>query len=303
MVTLYSLHEMRQEVNTRVSTLNARLIIVGNRKGKSPERSLFMEGSATIKIQELLVDSSLQPRVGGIDADHVRTLEETSESWPPLKVVQQGERYLLVDGFHRLEAARNLGFESVRVEVVDAPVDGDLHALAFALNAEHGRPLSLPDRRAFADRLLRAQPHLADREIARRCGLAANTVGAIRGRLEESAQIEQTTERVGHGGYVYRPQRKAGELPETDPVEAIGDFLVKRERRQQRRIARYLEQLAVALEDQYKLNGWETHEDAASACRAALDEERVTELAQELGSGAHNVLQVAIALGYENTKE
>jgi hypothetical protein len=262
-----------------------------------------MESSVDVRVQELTVDSSLQPRVGGVDADHVRALEETPEGWPPLKVVRQDAGYSLVDGFHRVEAARNLGLELIRVEVIDAPADGDLHALAFALNVEHGRPLSLTDRRAFADRLLRAQPYLADREIARRCGLAANTVGAIRERLEESAQIEQTTERVGHGGYVYRPPRNAGELPETDPVEAIGDFFVKRERRQQRRVARYLERLAVALEDQHKLKGWETHEDAAKACRAALDEERVADLAQELGSGAYHVLQVAIALGYEAPEE
>lgn len=127
-------------------------------------------------------------------------------------------------------------------------------------------------------------------------------MGSIRGRLEESAQIEQTAERVGYGGYVYKPRREAGELPEPDPVEALGDYLVKRERRQQRRIARYLEQLAVALDDQHKLKGWETHEDAAEACRATLDDERVAELAQELGSGAHNVLQVAIALGYDEVE-
>lgn len=262
-----------------------------------------MEGSVRIQIEELGVDLSVQPRVDGLDANHVRALEETPETWPPLKVVRQGEVFLLIDGYHRMEAARNLGLDTIQVEVADAPPDGDLQALAFALNAEHGRPLSLADRRAFADRLLRAQPHLADREIARRCGLAANTVGAIRGRLEESVQIVQTTERVGRGGYVYRPRRKDGELPETDPVESLSDFLVKRERRQQRRIARYLDRLALALEDQYKLKGWETHEDAASACRAALDEERVAELSQELGSGAYNVLKVAIALGYDEAKE
>ncbi len=262
-----------------------------------------MENSVNIKLRELMADSSLQPRVGGIDPNHVRALEETPEGWPPLKVVRQEGQYLLIDGFHRLDAARNLTLETIQVEVVDAPADGDLHALAFALNAEHGRPLSLVDRRAFAERLLRHQPYLADREIARRCGLAANTVGAIRGRLEQSAQIEQTTERVGHGGYVYRPPRNAGELPEADPVDSLGDFFVKRERRQQRRIARYLDRLALALEDQHKLKGWATNEDAAKACRVTLDKKRVAELAQKLGSGAHNVLQVALALGYKDTEE
>ena len=261
-----------------------------------------MESSASITIRELQVDPALQPRVGGVDADHVRALEERPDSWPPLKVVWREGRYLLVDGFHRLEAAKTLRLESVRVEVVEVSPGADLHELAFALNSTHGRPLSLADRRAYAERILCGQPHLADREIARRAGLAASTVGAIRGRLEQSAQIEQTTERLGQGGYLYKPRRETGELPDADPAEAIGDFFISRERRQQRRVARYLERLSVALGDQHKLKGWDTNEDAAKACTAALDEDRVAELAQELGVGAHNVLEVAIALGYEDAE-
>ncbi len=262
-----------------------------------------MESSVSVAVRELQADPSLQPRVGGVDADHVKALEERPDNWPPLKVVWRDGRHLLVDGFHRLQAAKNIGLESVRVEVVEVSPGADLHELAFDLNATHGRPLSLADRRAFAERMLRNQPHLADREIARCAGLAANTVGTIRGRLEESAQIEQTAERVGQGGYVYTSRRESGELPDADPMETIGDFFASRERRQQRRIARYLGRLSVALGDQHRLKGWETHEDAAEACRATLDDEQLAELAQQLGTGAHNVLQVAIALGYEDEEE
>jgi ParB-like chromosome segregation protein Spo0J len=261
-----------------------------------------MESSAKIWLKELKVDPSLQPRVSGTDPDHVRVLGEAHKAWPPLKVVRQDGRYLLVDGFHRLEAAQNLGLETVPVEVLQTPKDGDLRALAFSLNASHGKPLSLDDRRAFAERLLRDQSYLADREIGRRCGLSGNTVGAIRERLEESAQIEQLAERVGRGGYRHIVGRKAGELPDPASGEAIAELFKPQERRQQKRIARYLERLAVALEDQYGLEGWETHEDAADACREVLGGERAAELARRLGDGAHNVLMAAVALGYEDTE-
>lgn len=260
-----------------------------------------METVTELRIDDIMVDPSLQPRIDGLDADHVRELGEAPESWPPLKVVRRGEAYLLVDGSHRFEAARSLGLESISVEVVEAPPDKDLHALAFAFNAAHGRPLSLDDRRAFAERLLRAQPQLADREIGRRCGLSGNTVGAIRGRLEESAQIEQTAERVGRGGYRHTVGRRTGELPDPDPGEAIAELFKSQECRQQKRVARYLERLAVALDDQYGLEGWETHEDPAEACREVLGVQ-ATELAQRLGDGAHNVLMAAIALGYKDAE-
>src|SRR5215207_6390463 len=122
-----------------------------------------METVSEVQIGRLTVDPSLQPRVGGTDAAHVRALEEAPDSWPPLKAVPRDEAYLLVDGYHRLEAARNLRLESVRVEVVKVPSDEDLHELAFRLNATHGKPLSLVDRRTFAEGILRSQSHLADR--------------------------------------------------------------------------------------------------------------------------------------------
>ncbi len=261
-----------------------------------------MESGAKIWLKELKVDPSLQPRVSGTDPDHVRVLGEAHKAWPPLKVVRQDGRYLLVDGFHRLEAARNLGLETVPVEALQTPKDGDLRALAFSLNASHGKPLSLDDRRAFAERLLRDRPHLADREIGRRCGLSGNTVGAIRERLEESAQIEQTSERVGRGGYRHTVGRRAGDLPDPDPGVAIAELFKPQEHRQQKRVVRYLERLALALDDQYGLGGWETHEDAAEACRGVLGE-RAAELARRLGDGAHNVLMAAVALGYDEDAE
>ena len=80
----------------------------------------------------ILVDPDLQPRVGGLDAEHVAALQENPEAWSPLAVIDDGG-YLLVDGFHRLAAAQNLGLETVAVEVRTAPEDGDLKGLAFTL--------------------------------------------------------------------------------------------------------------------------------------------------------------------------
>lgn len=111
--------------------------------------------TAALKMDRILVDPALQPRVGGLDAAHIAALKENPEAWPPLVVVERGG-YLLVDGFHRYAAAQNVGLETVPVEVREMPADGDLHALAFALNAAHGRPLTLADRRGEAERLLGA---------------------------------------------------------------------------------------------------------------------------------------------------
>jgi ParB-like nuclease domain len=255
----------------------------------------------------IVVVPDVQPRIGGLDADHVRTLEASAGLWPPLVVVQQGERFLLVDGFHRFAAAQNLGLATVSVRIAPAPSDGDLRGLAFSLNAVHGRSLTLTDRRAEAGRLLRLHPEWADREIGRRCGLAQPTVAAVRTELERTAQIEQTATRVGQGGYTYSvganaKQRPPGELPGAGLGEIVGDavgrLFTTDERRGQRRIAQYLQRLAIALEDQAELTSWETAADAAEACRLVLGEGRAAQLAERLGWASRAVLDAAVALGF-----
>jgi len=267
---------------------------------------------AELPITAITTDVALQPRVEGIDPDHVRVLEDVHDTWPPLVVVDDDGGYVLVDGFHRYAAAQNLGLETVTVDVVDMPADGDLKALAFALNARHGRPLSLTDRRQEATRRLQDHPDWADREIGRRCGLAQPTIAKLRADLEAAAQIEQTDVRVGRGGYTYAvgtnsKQRPAGELPNEGVGErvsgAVGRLFTSDERRQQRRIAGYFRRLAIALEDGDDVDGWVTDAEAATVCRLVLGDEHAAELGDRLGRTSRNVLNVAIALGYRDDED
>jgi len=251
-----------------------------------------------LPLDRILVDPALQPRVGGLDPAHVAALQENAEAWPPLVVVERGG-YVLVDGFHRYAAAQNVGLETVPVEVREMPADGDLHALAFALNAAHGRPLTLADRRGEAERLLGADATVSNLDVARRTALSPTTVATIREQLEAAEQIPATEQRVSRSGVAYTPSspRQRGELPEVQETLSERLFSAK-DRREQRRLARYLERLAVALDDQYGFEAWQTATDAADACRAVLGDEDAAELGGRLGPAARNVLDVALGLGY-----
>lgn len=256
--------------------------------------------TTALKMDRILVDPALQPRVAGLDAAHVAVLQDNPEAWPPLVVVEQGG-YLLVDGFHRYAAAQNLGLETVPVEVREMPSDGDLRALAFALNAAHGQPLTLADRRGEAERLLCADATISNLDVARRTALSPTTVATIREQLEAAEQIPATDQRVSKSGVAYTPSspRQRGELP--DEQETLTERLfTAKDRRGQRRLARYLERLSVALDDQYGFASWAQASDAAEACRAVLGDEDSAELGSRLGPAARNVLDVALALGYED---
>jgi DNA-binding CsgD family transcriptional regulator len=260
-------------------------------------------------LDRITIVPDLQPRVAGLDEEHMRALQEASESWPPLVVVQQGNAVVLVDGYHRYAAAQNLGLSRVPVRVVPPPPDGDLHALAFALNAVHGRPLTLTDRRAEAERLLSHGPEVSNMEVSRRAGLSPTTIAALRTRLEEEAKITPAPERVGADGTRYpaipsRSERAAGELPEQgfgDLVgQTVGRLFTSEERRQQRQVASYFKRLAVALEDGDDLAGWETADDAAEACVLVLGKDEAADLGERLGHTSANVYDVARALGYDD---
>lgn len=265
-----------------------------------------------LSITAITVDPVLQPRTAGIDPDHVRALEAVADAWPPLIAVERSGTLILVDGFHRYAAAQNLGLATVPVEIRDAPEDGDLKGLAFSLNAAHGRPLTLQDRRTRAIDLLQVHPDWADREIGRRCGLAQPTVAKLRDDLESSAQIEQTGVRVGKGGYTYTVgtnarQRPSGDLPDEGLGErfsdAVGRVFTSADRRQQRQLVSYFRRLAVALEDSDDLTGWTTDENAAEACRLVLGPAAAADLGERLGRPCRNVLNVATALGYVDDED
>lgn len=262
---------------------------------------------ADMDLDSITVVPDLQPRVTGLDEGHVRALQEASESWPPLVVVQQAHGFVLVDGYHRFAAAQNLGRTTVPVRVTPPPTDGDLHALAFALNAVHGRPLSLTDRRAEAERVLRQQPEVSNMEVSRRAGLSPTTIAAIRTRLEEEATIGPAPERLGADGTRYpaipsQPERSTGTLPEegfgTLVGQTVGRLFTSDERRQQRQVVSYFRRLGVALEDGDDFAGWNTADDAAEACALVLGEAAAAELGERLGRTSRNVLDVALALGY-----
>jgi ParB-like nuclease domain len=135
--------------------------------------------------------SALSPglylRQGGTNAAHVQLLIDAAGSaeLPPILVQQDGCR--IIDGLHRLAAAKLRGDHVIRARFVDC-TDSEALVLAMKANSAHGLPLSKPDRVAGAKRVLTAHPDWSDRAIAGITGLSAKTIAALRGRSAGGAQ-------------------------------------------------------------------------------------------------------------------
>jgi ParB-like chromosome segregation protein Spo0J len=148
-------------------------------------------------------------RSGGLDDGHVMLLMETVDKWPP--IVVWGPHNEVVDGSHRVEAARRLGLRHVMAVRFHGSRE-DAYLEGVRRNIDHGLPLRVTDRRRAAVRVLAGHPDWSDRRIASLCGLSGKTVARLRREAVDSehpmAQVVGLERRVGRDGKL-RPVQSA----------------------------------------------------------------------------------------------
>lgn len=113
-----------------------------------------------------------------LDVEHVQRLVEVLDRCPPILISEDGT---IIDGEHRVAAARQLGFCEVPAIVVPVgSVEGAELILAVEANTSHGLPLSREERRVAVAAVLAGGPEMSDRQIARVCGVGRGLVATIR---------------------------------------------------------------------------------------------------------------------------
>lgn len=143
------------------------------------------------------VTESRLVRVAGPSPEHVSALAQCTADLPPILVHRPTMQ--VIDGVHRLLAARLRGDATIRARFVDGSAE-DAFVLAVSTNVTQGLPLTLADRSAAASRILASHPHWSDRLIASAVGLSTKTVAAIRQR--STGEMPQLNTRLGRDGKV-----------------------------------------------------------------------------------------------------
>jgi ParB-like chromosome segregation protein Spo0J len=139
-----------------------------------------------VRVPLVQLRRGLSPRSQGEDYEHVCRLVESGGALPPVLVHRPTMR--VIDGMHRVTAALTRGEQQIDVIFLDVDEE-DAFILAVQANAAHGLPLTLPDRRAAATRILRARPVWSDRRVAAATGLSPKTVGVLRRSTEEVPRL------------------------------------------------------------------------------------------------------------------
>lgn len=146
-------------------------------------------GSLRIRISDLTLVPELSPRER-ISEEAVLRYMDSFAALPPIRV-QRGTR-VVIDGFHRVEAATRLGLEEI--EACEEPVsDDDIRLVAALANMQHGEPLTRPERNRMAVLLVQHYGRLRE-EAAELLGMAAPAVTMA---LREHQLNQELSERMG----------------------------------------------------------------------------------------------------------
>jgi ParB-like chromosome segregation protein Spo0J len=160
-------------------------------------------------------------RVTGESPEYASMLAESEAELPP--VVVHRSTMTVIDGVHRLRAARLRGRRHIAVRFFDGTED-DARLLSVATNVAQGRPLSTTDRTTAAERIFRSHPQWSDRAVAAVVGLSASKVSQIRRRL--AGDLPPAAHRVGRDGRIRpvssaRGREMAGELLREQPAASL----------------------------------------------------------------------------------
>ena len=151
----------------------------------------------SVRLDDITVDPGLQPRVRGIDSDHLadmveRLADDPEFDLPPVRLFRipccdhenEGEHFLS-RGFHRVRAYTDAGRETIPA-VVKHGTREDAHIDALASNASHGLKRSREDKRKAVIDLLKiqsewpAEKRWSDRRIGRHLTVSGPFVASLR---------------------------------------------------------------------------------------------------------------------------
>lgn len=102
----------------------------------------------TIKLSDIKLDRKFYPRDSlnpFIVGDYARSMK-LGEKFPPIEVVKKGKYYSLIDGWHRVSAARQAGFKTIQSIILSGLTEAELFAIAVQKNIKHGQRLTNLER-------------------------------------------------------------------------------------------------------------------------------------------------------------
>jgi hypothetical protein len=139
--------------------------------------------------------------------------------FPPSHVFRLGDRFVVVDGRHRILADMENGLTETEVVIHEGSSE-DALIYSLGCNADHGLPRTQADKRRAIGLALRAFGDRTDRWIAGICKVNHKTVAVVRAELEFGDEITTSSHRQGQDGKLYSGSA-GGDPTRLDELEEI----------------------------------------------------------------------------------
>lgn len=172
-----------------------------------------------ISLEEIIVEDDIVARAemnGSYLADIENDLKDGAQL-PPVSLFLDATKYYLVDGLHRLYAAKNLKQEMI---VADIRKGSRRDAILFSckVNSEHGLRRTRKDKRKAVKKLLTNSEwnHWSDGKIAKQCAVTQPFVSKVRRELTQN-DFESPTNRKGKDGRTYNTDKIGRSKSSEDP--------------------------------------------------------------------------------------
>jgi hypothetical protein len=161
-----------------------------------------------MRIADIVINPEIMPREKLREpvVKRYRDRMLAGEVFPPGEVALLDGHYVLLDGWHRLEAAKRMGLEEFDVEALDCKTLDAAVWRAAGANREHGLASAPRDLAKAIDTLSRHCPDKTNAAIAEQIGCSISRVHSVRTRL--AGPQNMATKRKGKDGK-YRPAKYA----------------------------------------------------------------------------------------------
>lgn len=138
-----------------------------------------------IKLEQLILDEKFYPRT---DCDwmqahryaesmRIALKDPKAKQFPPIDVVPLGDgTFRVIDGWHRVKAAKELKLVSIEAVIIKAASEGEQFLAAVRANLTHGKGLSNFERAQIAIRLRSSEFNWGLQRVAEFLGMAKKSL-------------------------------------------------------------------------------------------------------------------------------
>ena len=174
--------------------------------------------TADVKLSDIVIDKDFMMR-DGLDKETIALYKENLENIvasDPIVLFKIPKGLMLVDGFHRFKAAKQLNWESISAEVYSGSVQ-DAYAYACTANLKHGKPLTPKEKKRAICEYIKLNVESSNVQIGLDVGVSDVTILNYRRELEAEGKIKPQEKRLGVDGKDYT--LPASKTLEADPFK------------------------------------------------------------------------------------